>query len=159
MPSWRIHDKWSKRLGVREEISKEINELIDFPYKWLMKKHGKEIEMENKIIIHTSNPCLALISLFKLKHLGIKIGHDIGRKRKWQAELLFKCVYYHYGEEGVKAAILHHALDYIERVSFEKIETLSRIREKLEGTNFDYILDEVLRFIDANWIEILKDLS
>jgi len=31
MPSWKIHEKWCKALGIKEEICKEVNRIIDSP--------------------------------------------------------------------------------------------------------------------------------
>ncbi len=29
MPSWKIHEKWCKALGIKEEICKEVNKIIN----------------------------------------------------------------------------------------------------------------------------------
>jgi len=30
MVSWKLHEKWAKRLGVPKEVSRKVNEIIDF---------------------------------------------------------------------------------------------------------------------------------
>ncbi|GAB6101391.1 hypothetical protein JCM16138_06140 [Thermococcus atlanticus] len=165
MPSWKVHRKWSKKAGVSDKISEEVDKLIDFPERWFEEKYPKTYEkLTNglEIIkitdIFEKDPCIALFGLSLAMN---RFGHDIGRKRKWQRDLQLRCIFTHYGIEGVKVAFLHHILDYIETTGrpFEIDKTLKRIKQKLQGTEFDNILGEILSFVYENQIEIMEDVN
>lgn len=146
MPSWKIHRKWARRLGIPDNISKEVDELIDFPEEWFKKKYPKEHEKvfsgqkmwALSTILGEKEPC---VRFFVLSLCSGRFGHDMGRKRKWQRDFQLECVYKHYGLDGVKAVVLHHALDYIEKVSFfEKEKVLQKLKEKL---GYSWVLNEI----------------
>lgn len=185
MPSWKLHLKWAIRMGISEEVAKEINLLIDSPEEWFKNKYPMLFENipleELQPSIH-EDPCVAL---FKASSIIKKFGHDIGRssKRKWQMRVLAHCVYKHYGVEGVKASILHHALDLVEYyvtklAGFTVNDILERIenrfselimpsREEFESypyrtykpTSIDYAISkatkEVIEFIKV----IIREIS
>jgi len=171
MPSWTIHDKWALRLGINWRISREINLLIDFPEKWFKQKYPSErLECSRFLILNITNqdPCLVL---FKLSKFSEKFGHDMGRRRKWQRDFQLHCIYKHYGIEGIKAAILHHILDYVESVSyFDKEEIIRRIDERFGDLIYYANSDEewhqavakaaseVLDFVKRNITDVINDL-
>jgi len=146
-----------KRLGIDENICNEVNMLIDFPERWIKEKLGfTDEEIRNgiedglyigsrKVEYSSCVENIRMILVFKRLakewndkgvRIPIKFGHDFGRptQRKWQAEILLICAYEYYGVQGIKASILHHVLDYIEKVSkqFSKDEILRRVEEKFE---------------------------
>ena len=132
MPRWEIHRKWAKILGISDEISKEVNELIDFPEKWFRKRYSEEYlseEARGYAFAFFNEPCLALYHAGKAWY---GFGHDVGRKYKTMYYLQLRCVYKHYGVEGVKACLLHHILDYITYFSPNDPEShiLFKIEEK-----------------------------
>ena len=165
MPSWKIYRKWGRRLGVPENIVDEVNMLIDFPEEWFKEKYP---ERYNRIIngleevglsdVLDKDPCIAL---FKTSLAANILGHDMGRRRKWQRDLQLECASKHYEDLGVKAALLHHVLDYMEYAAklYEKHEILGRVNQKLYEGSFGNMLSEILSFISAHWEEILQDLK
>ena len=165
MPSWRIHRKWTRKLGIPDEVANEINKLIDFPEKWFKEEYPKEydkimngLEVLRITDVLERDPCIGLLK----SSLAMNVfGHDFGRRRKWQEELQLNCVFNHYGTRGVEAALLHHILDYLETTtaSFERHDVLERIKQKLQGTQFDYLLFKLISFVNTHWDEILQDLN
>jgi len=174
MPSWKIHLKWNRLFGIPDNISREINELIDFPESWFRKKYDINDETQiqvNIFDIDEIDPCLSFYYLSKI--IG-KFGHDMGRKRKWQRDFQLWCVYEHYGIQGVKATLLHHILDYIEKIRyFDVNEILKRIDNRFGDlvlyANYKYkerwyievskATSEVLDFVRKNITQILMDLK
>ena len=165
MPSWKIHRKWGKELGIPENIVDEVNMLIDFPEEWFKEKYPERydrivngLEEVRLLDVLDKDPCIAL---FKASLAVNMLGHDVGRRRKWQRDLQLECAFKHYGDLGVKAALLHHALDYIWATAnlFEKQEIMMRINQKLYEESFGNILSEILSFISAHWEEILQDVK
>jgi len=68
MPSWKIHLKWNRLLGIPDYISNEINELIDFPDSWFRKKYdiNDEIQIQVNIFdIDEIDPCLSFYLFVK----------------------------------------------------------------------------------------------
>ncbi|WP_456449925.1 hypothetical protein [Palaeococcus sp. (in: euryarchaeotes)] len=163
MPSWEIHRKWANKLGISKNVADEVNRLIDFPERWFEEKYPERydrimnrLEVLRITDIFDADPCIALLK----SSLAMNVfGHDVGRGRKWQGELQLKCIFNQYGIQGVKAALLHHILDYIETTTGEKHDVLNRIKQKLQGTRFDGVLFQILSFVDAHWSEILQDLN
>jgi len=128
MPPWKIHIYWCKKLGIHEDIANEVNLLIDFPRQWIREKlslteeeikKGWRIGSEKSEYISCRENLIQILVLEREKALqdSIKLGHDFGRRRKWQIDILLICAYEYYGIQGVKAAILHHILDYIEGIA------------------------------------------
>ena len=171
MPPWIIHDKWALGLGINQEISKEVNLLIDFPEKWFEEKYSDEDFEAHRFseLIDHQDPC---ISFFGLSKGFGKFGHDMGRRRKWQRDLQLECVYKHYGIQGVKATILHHILDYAERIYWlGEEEILKRVYKRFENVllypnrlnsielnAISRAVSEVLEFVKCNIEDIIDDL-
>ena len=151
MPEWRIHRKWARRLGIPDEISRDVDELIDFPKRWISKNSLPDDLLDEEIRY------LMNLGLFNNDSL---FTHDWGRKRKWETDILLELVSRIYGEQGVKSAILHHALDYMKEVQYmPKEEILTRIENRLRSPGYLNELFEVLRFIDENFEEIQRDIG
>jgi len=163
MPSWEIHRKWANELGIPKNVTDEVNRLIDFPEKWFEEKYPERynrimngLEVLRITDILNADPCIGLLKLSLAMNV---FGHDVGRGRKWQEKLQLNCIFNHYGIQGVKAALLHHILDYIETTTGERHDVLERIKQKLQGTRFGGVLFQILSFVDAHWDEILQDLN
>lgn len=151
MPEWKIHRKWARRLGIPDEISRDVDELIDFPKRWISKKNLPDSLSDEEISYIMNLDLFSSDSLFT---------HDWGRKRKWETDILLELVFRIYGEQGVKSAILHHALDYMKEVQYmPKEEILTRIENRLRSLGYLNELFEVLRFIDENFEEIQRDIG
>ena len=124
-------------------------------------RHNRIIDGLEKVGLSdvlNKDSCVALI---KTSLAANMLGHDMGRRRKWQRDLQLECASKHYGDLGVKAVLLHHALDYIESTAklYEKHEILERINQKLYKESFGNMLSEILSFISTHWEEILPDLK
>ncbi len=178
MPVWRVHEEWCKRFGVDEEITREINRLIDCPKKWYQEKYP-EVEIdEHRLTIFNAprliqllktDPCLGLAKLSKATS---GLGHDIGRGRVWQMVALLECVFQEYGREGVQAAVLHHALDTIERyITTCETEDLDNVleyfdkrfekllkKENYKNKEILEIANKTIREIRENIYEIIYDI-
>ncbi len=85
------------------------------------------------------------------------IGHDKGRNRKFalsaQLEFLRRK-----GDDYIFAYFLHHILDYLERC-YLLDNVLNRIRQKLYNPKYEPYLEIVLKFVENNLEEILKDIA
>jgi len=138
MPSWKIHNKWARKMGLDETIMRWVNKLIDFP------RDG---------------------------------GHDEGRRNIKALVSEGYEVYERYGEEGLKAYVLHHLLDETYETLRREITRRSRdigidlaielARFKvagLLGSSYVYrgvslgsICEEVFTFLQDNGAEIYYD--
>ena len=194
VPSWKVHNYWCRELKISEDVANGVNLLIDFPKKWIEEnldisegeiKEGLEIGSKDVEYIGCRES-LKQILIFegiaknweKRIRVPIKFGHDFGRQRKWQTEILLICAYEHYGVQGIKAAILHHILDYIESIAekFYKNEVLRRVEKKFNWLTYpinpkkadqkyyEYSLvvsesaKEVLSFVKEKFDDILAKL-
>ena len=86
MPSHTCHEWFGSLLGLDSEAVKTANRVIDFPEKYLPQP---------------------------FREVGAEIGHD--DSRKWAMDFVRDYLRQLYGHNGVLAADLHYALDYIER--------------------------------------------
>jgi hypothetical protein len=140
MPSWRIHEKWCQALGVKKEVCKEVNKIIDsVPH-----------DIVNKVLkwgwardLFESGMLIMPIGIFK--------GDDYEKVTSKLAEITIK-----FGFEGIKATFNHIALDKIAsliRSGFKKEE----IRERLCRDNlmryipdFDKVFDDISKEVKPN---------
>ncbi len=97
MPSWKIHEKWCKALGIKEEICKEVNRIIDFPPHDIVDKILKWDWARD---------------LFESGKLNTSFGIVGGDEYQKVASKLAK-ITNKFGEEGIKATFSHIALDRI----------------------------------------------
>lgn len=168
MPSWEVHNKWAIKLGIDETTSKEINELIDFPKKWFKRKF-----IDNNLAI--DKDC----KLFYTIVFNRGRFHDTGRgSRLYERSFVLDCIYRIYGLAGIRAAILHYALDTMKDIlNFHDYE-LSRerlvplLRHKFRDVLLYYCEDnkdpnkfaiskeaeKVFKFIEENLERIVEDL-
>lgn len=87
MVKWWVHNKWAKKFGIKlaDEDLDWINDIVDFP-----KKHVSGWFIEDYV------------------------GHDWGRRKKWEKQLQESIASERYGYDGVLAVNLHHMLDILE---------------------------------------------
>jgi len=163
MPSWRLHEKWTMKMGIPETVCKEINELVDSPRRWLNKKEHPEVRPSRFLLF-----C----------HIADKRGHDVGKsdKRLYERRIVLEYIYEIFGLEGVKAAILHYVLDtmvsllrfYTAKIRDEvlKIRLRHKFRDLLQYYSDSDIVDiqlhyaaiEVFAFVEGNLDAIKDDL-
>ena len=155
MPSWKVHNYWCRELKISESVANGVNLLIDFPKKWIEENSDiSEEEIKKNLKIRLGSKKVEYLNCreslkqilileeiaknWKKIRVPIKFGHDFGRQRKWQTGTLLICAYEHYGVQGIKAAILHHILDYIESIAgkFSKNEVLRRVEEKFDWLTY-----------------------
>jgi hypothetical protein len=138
MPSWKMHNKWARKMGLNETVLNEVNKLIDFP------RDGKHDEGRKSIATLVSE------------------GYE---------------VYERYGEEGLKAYVLHHLLDEVYEILRREITRrgrdigidsaieLARVKVTgLLGNSYIYrgvslglICEDIFTFLQDNGTEIYYD--
>ena len=134
MPSWKIHEKWCKALGIEEEICKEVNRIIDTsPHdivcrnlKWSWARRAFESGKLNR-------------------PFGIVEGDDYQIVTSELAEITNK-----FGEKGIKAAFSHIALDRI-----AKLIELGFNREEVKR---ELIANDLMKYI-PDYDEVFRDIS
>jgi len=134
MPSWSIHKKWCKALGIKEEVCQEVNKIIDssphdiedrlLKWEWAREAFESGKIKESFCVVH---------------------GDDHEKLTKELAEITNK-----FGQEGIKATFNHIALDRIAELiqsGFDK----EQIRKKLiEYKLMDYVPDYEKVFRDIS---------
>ncbi len=126
-------------------MTQSVNEMIDFPSKWFKKAYGVLVDEPRTTpqLDLDLDLCLQLVYIFDIFN---SFGHDFGRKRKWQGNLQLSCVKELYGIEGVKAAIMHHMLDYIDSLIYSDSENISMAAREVIGfavSNLETILNDL----------------
>lgn len=98
MPDWGVHRFWARRLGIGDGVSSRVDEMIDL---------GCELDFKSGRV--------------RLSHDWVKGGVGVFL-------IALEYFYRRFGVDGVKAMILHGALDYMEQVRrlFAKDEVLWR---------------------------------
>ena len=94
----------------------------------------------------------------RLFRKALWIGHDTGRSKSNKTATYIQLRFMqHKGSEYVKAWYLHHALDYVQKLtgSYPMEEILNRLGERTESCPE---LEGVKDFITRNSAEILQDL-
>jgi hypothetical protein len=157
MPSWEIHEKYVKLMGIPIEIAKEINKLID-DVRWhdffnsFLKKNLKPRDPETISYLNY------LKSSGVLKFLGIRRVRVVSYS--FNSSSFCKSSFYKkiekYGENGLKAFFLHMFLDLIERNEKGKGFDIMEINDA-DGYCIRYIW-EVEDFIKSNMSAILTDI-
>ncbi len=125
MPSWRIHRYFANKIGIKPEISEEVDRIID-------------LEKEFK---------------------GYKIGHDWIKGNIGRFVLAVELFYEEFGIDGVKAMLMHGALDYIDQLlkrNFSRKEILWRVLAWIKFCGARHVIcyishlpeDERLRWVE-----------
>jgi hypothetical protein len=98
------------------------------------------------------------------------VGHDWGRKRKWEKQQQEIIANEKYGYEGVLAVDLHHILDILEEFSnpqkrgskgrtFNLLDQKQIKNEIVRKALEVGIREEVIKFILENFWEIINDIE
>ena len=141
MPSWDVHEKYARLMGIPIEIAKEINRLVDDP-RW---HDFFDIALER---VETPN----------LRAIGGRIiiyyfRGSIFYTPTWES---FRKAIDRYGDDGWKSFFLHIWLDLIER-NMHSGKGFAIIG--LEATDFyRYYIDEVSTFLKKRGDEVLDDI-
>ena len=150
MPSWDIHFKWERRILGR--TFPKIDEFIDAPSKIIVRKLVEEA-------IKECERDLDMIDYY----MDVMKSHDAWRHAT--------CVFYYYmykyfGEDGLKAAILHIILDLfamnITRYSAADLVTFRKILDEFEKDLSKYNITKscikIMRLLRENLNEIITDI-
>jgi len=138
MPGWKIHEKWCRALGIKEEICKEVNRIIDSPPHDIVDKilkWGWARDSFESGILNTP--------------FGIVEGDEYQKVTSELAEITNK-----FGEEGIKATFSHIALDRIAEL-IELGYNKEEIEEKL-------IANDLMKYIpdyDKAFREISEEVK
>jgi len=157
MPGWQTHVKWTKKMGISDDVAEDANRIIDatkledYPEDFLRYAYGKEYPQPKG-----RKP-------ISLADLLVMFGtHDL-RKLKKEALPYFQIKWDAY----VKAWYLHHILDYLVKLkdwmknTGESIEKcIDKYRKNKAVTVFgtEKQLIEVMNFLKKNSQEVQKDI-
>ncbi|MHA1506790.1 MAG: hypothetical protein ACTSR0_06405 [Candidatus Asgardarchaeia archaeon] len=119
MPSWKLHDRWALKIGIPEEISREVNRLIDSGGRHDLGRSGRRGGIGPIEVIITTGPR----DLLEL--LEEEFPDDF--------------------ETALKASALHHLLDRIERMVKEAGYEHIEISPELIEIAYDGIKSKLLK--------------
>ena len=145
MPSWEVHEKYAKLMGIPIEVAKEINKLVDDP-KW-----------------HDFFDS-AFVQKFTTPHLRCFGGRII--IYYFDSERFCAPAWEHFrrrieshGEDGFRAFFLHMYLDLIERNERGRSFAMMGIKD-IRGphTNYTGYIMEVEAFLQSRINEVLADV-
>jgi len=153
MPSWELHDRWAKRVGLSAETSEFVNTMIDFPQKCsefidFCDRHGR--------IFRRGRPTEMSVAPF--------VKHDQARTNPWVRQLQVEFLDTK-GDQYVTAFYLHQILDYVlwwtesaekQWLPMEAILSEERLREKV-GDPGDERLQRVLKVVRKRWHQLIAD--
>ena len=157
MPSWKIHEKYWRRLGIPPKIGRKVDGLIDSMGPAKARSLINDLIRKGKFPIQTIQDHLRLI----------KAWYEFGSHDAFRALLGY--IQEEYGEYGVKVLFLHYLLDFIDRkfkegyYSSEKIKT--ELKKEYETTSrqlniyHKYLLQQIYLFVVRNFDEIIEDIE
>jgi len=140
MPSWDIHRKYGKMLGISEEIQKRVDEFID--------RHDHH-DFFDYFTEKTSTPKLNVLG-------GVRIVYYYFYSASFLRSDMYRMIE-RYGDEGFKCFFLHIFLDIIERNTRYKKKPDIIMFEDYHGMLRHYV-EEVGEFIRENYEQILEDI-
>lgn len=170
VPSHKLHRKWAEEWGFDGEIANEIDRIIDD-----MEHHDAvKVMVTNMIAMEAVAMLMEGVSPERIKSTLVGMSKMFPRKVREYAEILFteydttgmkviKRIYDEYGAEGLKIAVLHVALDYIEQLylrGYKDWEIMDKLRYG-KRERFHYLLKEagLDKFIEKNFERILWDIK
>ncbi len=159
MPGWKIHTKWSRRIGIPDDVAEHTNRVIDawkledYPedfLRYIQRKEYPQPKGREPISLES------LVDMFKPLH----------NLRKFKREVLpyFRMK----GKDYVRAWYLHHILDYlvklrdwIKNTGESTKKCIDKYKKNKAVTFYDSEkqLIEVMDFLKANTQELQKDLD
>ena len=138
MPSWRIHRKYGKLLGIDERVQRSVDQYIDSRdhhdfYDFFMEK------TQTPKIRPFGGSRIVFYYFDYSRFMSSKYGKEIEK----------------FGEDGLKCFLLHIFLDIIERnLRYKSVPDII----KFEIYGYDTTFDEVKSFVEANYDAILRDI-
>jgi len=157
MPGWKIHMKWSRKMGIPDDAGGDVNRIIDARK---LEDHPEDFLRYANKREYPQPKGRETISLADL--LAICPPHDF-RKLKEEALPYF----YRKGEDYVRAWYLHYILGYLISLrdwmknTGESIEKCIDKYQKNKATLYDTEkqLIEVMDFLKSNTQQLQKDLD
>lgn len=162
---WKNHNKWAQKLGISEEVSRYVNNLIDAirEGKTLPQEYLEFVREESDKIGKQSGKRGGVIAILIERET---LKHDAGRKKKTSGKIASGIQLKFLetkGKDFVKVWYLHHALDYlngnkdlIKNVPTETIETVFTTYQKNRPVTFSR---EIVDFLKKNIQELRKDMN
>lgn len=160
MPTWKIHDKWSQKLGISEKVSGDVNNLIDAIKngKTLPKDYVDFVEKESQREANSKKKVVGkYISERTQSHDSARRSDTRGISARIQLKFLGQK-----GENYVKAWYLHHALDYLDKNrSYINVNSLSMesIKKMYKENKPQTYSEEIMNFLKRHISEVKKDLN
>lgn len=161
MPKWKIHDKWARKLGISQEVSKYVNNIIDSirEGKNLPQEYLDFVKIESTRIAEQSKKRKGVIR-FAIEQATIK--HDSGGRKRTSARIASEIQLQFLSNKGndfVKAWYLHHVLDYLKHETIcEPNEDLKIFLSKFQKNRPVEFPFEILNLIENNIQELKNDL-
>lgn len=161
MPTWIIHDRWARKLGISKEVSKYVNNLIDAieEGKLLPQEYLDFVDKESK---KEANSKKKVVSV-SLKERTL--SHDSGRRKdiRWLSAKIQLRFLRQKGEDYINAWYLHQALDYLDqdirefmKNTFTSIESAFEIYKKNKPQIYS---EKIINFLKGNIQELKIDLN
>lgn len=160
MPEWRVHVKWSKKMGIPDDVAEYTNSIID------AKKLEDYPEDFAEYIDGVKYPQPKGREPFSLADLLVMFRtHDFGKKGSIKREIL--PFFRRKGKDYAKAWYLHFILDYLVDLkdwmqnTGESIQDcINKYRKNKAVTVFgtEEQLIEVMNFLRRNDQELQKDI-
>jgi hypothetical protein len=156
VPSWEIHEKYAKLMGVSVEVAREVDKLIDNLrdhdfYDLFLEKSSKPRDLETISYINY----LKTMGVGKLLGIRIRVRSYVFKSSLFRTSQFYEKLKT-YGEDGLRAFFLHMFLDLIERNERGKgVEILEIVDDDYYFVKY---LWEVESFIKSNFNLILADI-
>lgn len=157
MPKWEVHMKWSKRMGIPDDVAEYTNRLIDAR---TLEDYPEDF---SKWINKVEFPRPKGRMPFSLADLLVTFGtHDV---RKMKREIL--PYFQRKGEDYVKAWYLHLILDYLVKLKDWRKNTGESIEDCIDKyqknkavttPETEELLSEVMNFLKGNSEELAEDV-
>ncbi|EEB73712.1 hypothetical protein [Thermococcus sp. AM4] len=179
MPSHKLHRKWAEECGINGDLANEVDRIIDD-----MSHHDSvKVMITNMIAMEAVVRLIRGNSPEDIKESLLRLSKMFPNNVRKYAKILFtdrdttgmkviKEIYDTYGVEGLKAAILHVVLDYIEQLylrgyDIDEIKRRIGLRGLLwgaserKGERISYLLEEAgfKECITRNIEIILRDIK
>jgi len=158
MPGWQMHVKWSRKIGIPDDIAKYTNRVIDA---WKLEDYPEDFA---KYIYEKKFPRPKGRKPFSLADFLIIFGtHDL-RKLKKETLPYFQIK----GKDYVKTWYLHHILDYLVKLRSWMENTGENTKKCIDkyqknkavtASETEKQLIEVMNFLKSNTEELQKDLN
>lgn len=156
---WQTHDLWSQKLGVSQDVSRYVNNMVDaireghtLPQEYLEFVKNESERIAKKIATKR-------IGVFALVTEKETLKHDSARKKRTSAKIACEIqlnFLKNKGEDYVKAWYLHHALDYLNDHKDESIDSLFKKYQKDRPDTFS---KEIIDFLKSNIQELEEYLD